>query len=54
MTERTLDLALLRQSLSTATDLAACRQPGEADAAMRRASPAKVGKRDAAPPRSAA
>lgn len=54
MTDRTLDLAALRQSLSTATDLAAYRQTGEGDAAMRRASPAKVGKREAAASRGAA
>ncbi|BBK36660.1 hypothetical protein STAQ_17380 [Allostella sp. ATCC 35155] len=54
MTDRTLDLALLRQSLSATADLAAYRQPGEGDAPMRRTSPAKVGKKGAAPPRGAA
>lgn len=54
MTNRTLDLALLRQALSATADLAAYREPSEGDAPMRRASPAKVGKKGSAPSRGAA
>jgi len=53
MTDHTFDLAALRRSLSTAADLAAYERRGEDDSAIRRASPAKAGKFQVAPPRKA-